>query len=309
MADTVNERFDYIIVGGGVAGLASAQYAARGGISALVLDLAGAGGQVMQIADLENYPGVFPAVDGTSFIMTMQKQAETFGAKIVQAQVLSIDKKGEDFIITTKKAVYQAPCICIATGAIHRNLEVKGEKELTGRGVSYCATCDGPFFRNKKIVVVGGGDSACSEAIYLSTLSKDVSIIHRRDTFRAQQAVIDKMLAAGVNPVYDSVVESINGEMKVESVTVKNVKTGEKTDIATDAVFIFTGMLPQTDLVDMLEKDAGGYIVTNENMETAVPGLFAAGDVRSKSFRQIVTATSDGAIAAHTVCERIRNAK
>ena len=309
MSEIQNEKFDYVIIGGGAAGLASAQYAARGGLSVLVLDVAGAGGQVLQIADLENYPGVFPAVDGTAFTMTMQKQAESFGAKIIQAQVLSIDKTGGSFVVKTKKASYEATCLCIATGAIHRNLEVPGEKQFTGRGVSYCATCDGPFFRDKKIVVVGGGDSACSEAIYLSTISKDVSIIHRRDSFRAQQAVIDKMLSAGVVPVYDTVVKSINGNAKVESVTIENVKTGEQSELACDAVFIFTGMLPQTDLVEMLPKDPSGYILTDENMETSVPGLFAAGDVRSKPFRQVVTAVSDGAIAAHVASERIRNAK
>ena len=302
------EKFDYIVIGAGCAGLASAQYAARGGLSVLVLDVAGAGGQVLQISELENYPGVFPAVDGATYMMTMQKQAEAFGAKVVQDNVLSIDKMGGNFVIKTKKASYEATCLCLATGATHRNLEVPGEKEFTGRGVSYCATCDGPFFRNKKIVVVGGGDSACSEAIYLSTLSSDVSIIHRRDKFRAQQAVIDKMLAAGVKPVYDSVVKEIKGEGRVQSVLVENVKTGEQTELTTDAVFIFTGMLPQTDLVDMLPKDPAGYILTDENMETQVPGLFAAGDVRSKPFRQVVTAVSDGAIAAHVASERIRNA-
>ncbi len=309
MENLESEKFDYVVIGAGCAGLASAQYAARGGLSVLVLDVAGAGGQVLQISELENYPGVFPAVDGATYMMTMQKQAEAFGAKVIQAQVLSIDKlPGGAFIVKTKKAAYEANCLCLATGAIHRNLEVPGEKEFSGRGVSYCATCDGPFFRNKKIVVVGGGDSACSEAIYLSTLSSDVSIIHRRDKFRAQQAVIEKMLAAGVKPVYDSVVKEIKGSAKVESVIVENVKTGEQTELTTDAVFIFTGMLPQTDLVDMLPKDPAGYILTDENMETSVPGLFAAGDVRSKPFRQVVTAVSDGAIAAHVASERIRNA-
>jgi thioredoxin reductase (NADPH) len=308
MENTNSEKYDYVIIGAGCAGLASAQYAARGGLSVLVLDLAGAGGQVLQISELENYPGVFPAVDGATYMMTMQKQAEAFGAKIVQENVLSIDKLGADFIVKTKKASYQASCLCLATGAIHRNLDVPGEKELTGRGVSYCATCDGPFFRDKKILVVGGGDSACSEAIYLSTISKDVSIIHRRDKFRAQQAVIDKMLAAGVKPVYDSVVKEIKGEGRVQSVILGNVKTGEQTEVEADAVFIFTGMLPQTDLVEMLPKDPSGYILTDENMETSVPGLFAAGDVRSKPFRQVVTSVSDGAIAAHVASERIRNA-
>lgn len=298
-----NELYDYIIIGAGPAGLASAQYAARAGIKTVVLDLAGAGGQVMQITDLENYPGVFPAVNGTDFMENMKKQAEAFGAKIELIQVTSIDKLGANYVVKSKNKTFEAPYLCIATGAVHRNLGVPGEKELTGRGVSYCAVCDGPFFRNRKIVVVGGGDSACSEAIYLSTLSKEVSIIHRRDSFRAQKAVVDKMLAAGVKPVYDTVVKSINGDGRVQSVTLENVKTGAQSELETDAVFIFTGMLPQTDLVEMLPKDENGYIKTNEKMETAMPGLFAAGDVRSKNFRQIVTAVSDGAIAAHTVSE------
>ena len=297
------EKFDYIVIGAGPAGLASAQYAARGGLKTLVLDMAGAGGQVLQINELENYPGVYPVVNGAEFMENMKVQAEAFGARIEMQNVSSIDKKGDVFSVATKKVVYEAPYLCIATGAIHRDLGVPGEENLKGRGVSYCAVCDGPFFRNKKIFVIGGGDSACSEAIYLSTLSKDVTIVHRRDSFRAQKAVVDKMLAAGVKPVYDSVVKSINGTNKVESLTLQNVKTGEETVVETDAVFIFTGMLPQTELVDMLPKDQGGYIITNDEMETNVPGLFAAGDVRSKSFRQVVTAVSDGAIAAHKACE------
>ena len=292
-------KFDYIIIGAGVAGLASAQYAARAGLNTIVLEGTSMGGQATQIADLENYPGVFPAVNGYDFIDTMQKQAESFGAQIKQVTVISIDKKGDDFVVTTKKETYTAPALLIATGAIHRNLEVPGEKELTGRGVSYCAVCDGPFFRNKRIVVVGGGDSACSEAVYLSTLSKDVSIIHRRDSFRAQKAVSDKMLAAGVKPIYNTVVKAVKGTNKVEALTLQNVKTGEESELPCDAVFVFTGMLPQTTLVEMLPKDEAGYIITNEDMETSIPGLFAAGDVRSKSFRQVVTAAADGATAAN----------
>lgn len=299
------ENFDYIIIGAGPAGLAGAQYAARGGLKTLVLEGIGSGGQVMQINDLENYPGIHPAINGADFIQTMEEQAKAFGAQIRTVQVTSIDKSGNDFVIKTKDIEYHSTCLCIATGAAHRNLEVPGEKELAGRGVSYCAVCDGPFFRNKKIVVVGGGDSACSEAVYLSTISPDVSIVHRRDSFRAQKAVVDNMLSKGVKPVYDTVVKSINGQMKVESVTLANVKTGEETEYACDAVFVFTGMIPQTDLVDMLPKDEGGYIKTNEEMETIIPGLFATGDVRSKSFRQIVTAVSDGAIAANRAKEII----
>lgn len=292
--------YDYIIIGGGVAGLASAQYAARGGLKTVVIQGSSFGGQVMQIADLENYPGVYPNVSGADFIEKMQEQTMAFGAKMEYGPVTSIDKVENTFTVKTKSKAFKAPAVLIATGAVHRNLGVPGEKELTGRGVSYCATCDGPFFKNKRIVVVGGGDSACSEAIYLSSLSDDVKIIHRRDSFRAQQAVIDKMLKSGVQPVYDSVVKSVNGSNKVESVTVENVKTGKTEELACDAVFVFVGMLPQNELVDMLKKDEQGYIITGEDMETSVPGLFAAGDVRAKSFRQIVTAVADGAIAANS---------
>jgi thioredoxin reductase (NADPH) len=299
--ETVN--FDYVIIGAGPAGLASAQYAARSGLNTVVLDPAGAGGQALQIAELENYPGVYPVVNGADFMDNMRNQAEAFGAKIELVTVTSIDKTGSDFIVTTKRKIFKAPCLCLATGAFHKNLGVPGEAEFTGRGVSYCATCDGPFFRNKKIVVVGGGDSACSEAVYLSTLSKDVTIIHRRNEFRAQKAVVDKMLVAGVKPVYDTVLKEIKGGMKVESLVIENVKTGEQSELACDAVFIFAGMVPQTELVDMLPKDGNGYIVTDETMATSMPGLFAAGDVRSKSFRQVVTATADGAIAAHSAYE------
>ena len=300
-----NEIFDYIIIGAGPAGLSSAQYAARGGLKTLVLEGMGEGGQVTMITDLENYPGVYPAVNGFDFIEVMKNQALAFGAQIKNVQVSSIDKKGSDFVIKTRDTVFTSKAICIATGAVHKNLGVPGEKEFTGRGVSYCATCDGPFFKNKKIFVIGGGDSACSEAVYLSTISKDVTIIHRRDSFRAQKAVVDKMLAAGVKPVYDTVVKSINGTNKVESLTVENVKTGEQTQLPCDVVFIFAGMAPQTELVEMLKKDEGGYIITDQNMQTSIPGLFAAGDVRAKPFRQIVTATSDGAIAANAAKEMI----
>ncbi len=299
-------EFDLVIIGSGPAGLACAQYGARSGLKTVVVEAVAPGGQVIQIADLENYPGVFPVVNGSDFMNGMVEQAKVFGAELVSQEVLSIDKKGDFFVLKTSKEEFHSKTICLATGAIHRNLEVPGEKELTGRGVSYCAVCDGPFFRNKKIVVVGGGDSACSEAIYLNSLSSDVTIIHRRDTFRAQKAVVDKMLAGGVKPVYDSVVKSINGSGRVESISIENVKTGETSELKCDAVFIFAGMIPKVELVDMLPKDEAGYIKTDENMATIIPGFFAAGDVRSKSFRQVVTAVSDGAIAAHSAYKFIK---
>ena len=245
-------HYDYIIIGAGAAGLSSAGYAARGGLKTVVLEGMAAGGQLMQITELENYPGVFPAVNGFQIIEAMRKQAEAFGAEIKTAQVSSIDKVGDDFVVAAGDVTYTAPCLCIATGADHRELGVPGEKELAGRGVSYCAVCDGPFFRNKRIIVVGGGDSACTEAIYLASLSDKVSIVHRRDSFRAQKGVIDKMLAAGVKPIYDSVVKSVNGDQRVTSVTLENVKTGEVSEVETDAVFVFVGMIPRTDLFEMV---------------------------------------------------------
>src|SRR5574344_614887 len=295
------ENFDYIIVGAGPAGLSSAVYASRSGLETLVLDSVLLGGQAMQITDLENYPGVFPSINGLDFMENMKKQAIQFGAKVKIGNFLSIDKNNGKFIIKTKNEVYSSICLLIATGAIHRNLDIPGEKQFVGRGVSYCAICDGPFFRNKKIVVVGGGDSACSEATYLSTISKDIKIIHRRNEFRAQKAVVDKMLASGVVPIYNSIVKSVNGTNKVESILVENVTNHTVSSIETDAVFVFTGMIPQVSLIENLQKDEYGYILANEKMETSVEGLFVAGDVRSKSFRQIITAASDGAVTADSV--------
>lgn len=291
--------FDYVIIGAGPAGLASAQYAARGGLSTIVIDASVSGGQVGQISELENYPGVFPSLVGSDFMQMMKEQAEAFGAEIVESFVSSIDKKNELFVVTTRKVIYYAKALCIATGAVHTELGIPGEEKFQGRGVSYCAVCDGPFFAGQKIFVVGGGDSACSEATFLSNISDDVTIIHRRDSFRAQKAVVKKMLAAGVKPVYDTVVREVLGEDRVQWLMLENLATGKVSEVPADALFVFTGMVPKTSLVDMLPKDDDGYIVTDENMMTAMPGLFVAGDVRSKPFRQIVTAVSDGAIAAH----------
>lgn len=295
------EFFDYIIIGAGPAGLSSAQYGARGGLKTLVLDASGSGGQVSNIPEIENYPGVFPSVNGFDLMETMKSQAENFGAKIISKGVLEIKKIEDRFLVCTKKKNFETKNICLATGAVHRNLNVPGEKELSGKGVSYCATCDGPFFTDKKIVVVGGGDSACSEATYLSKITSNIKIIHRRNFFRAQKAVVDKMLESGVEPVFDTVIKSINGKEKVESITLENIRTGKLYDMETDAVFIFAGMIPQNELLSEIKKDENGYIITNEKMETSVKGIYAAGDVRSKDFRQIVTAVSDGAIAAYSV--------
>jgi len=299
---------DYIIVGAGSAGLASAQYAARAGLRTVVFDPLGPGGQVLQIFDLENYPGVFPAVTGSDFIDTMKKQAESFGARIVQAKIDSIDKIKNTFYVHTEIGEYSSFALLIATGAEHRMLGVPGEKELTGRGVSYCATCDGPFFRNKAVVVVGGGDSACTEALYLASLSPYVTLVHRKAEFRAQYAVVEKVKNdKNIKVKYNTVVKEIRGNGRVQSVLLEDTETGDETELSADAVFIFVGMKARTELFDTLPKDGAGYIVTDEKMETVMPGLYCAGDVRAKPFRQIVTAVSDGAIAAHEAAEYVKS--
>ena len=299
---------DYIIVGAGSAGLASAQYAARAGLRTVVFDPLGPGGQVLQIFDLENYPGVFPAVTGSDFIDTMKKQAESFGARIVQAKIDSIDKIKNTFYVHTEIGEYSSFALLIATGAEHRMLGVPGEKELTGRGVSYCATCDGPFFRNKAVVVVGGGDSACTEALYLASLSPHITLVHRKAEFRAQYAVVEKVKNdKNINVKYNTVVKEIRGNGRVQSVLLEDTETGDETELSADAVFIFVGMKARTELFDTLPKDGAGYVVTNEKMETIVPGLYCAGDGRAKPFRQIVTAVSDGAIAAHEAAEYVKS--
>lgn len=303
------QKFDYIIIGAGIAGLSSGQYGARAGLKTLIIDLSSGGGQALQIADLENYPGVYPSVPGSGFIMNMLNQTTSFGAEIVQTQVLSIDKIHNKFIVETKNGSFESYALLIATGAKHNELGIPGEKELCGQGVSYCATCDGPFFKNKKIIVAGGGDAACDEAVYLSTLSKDVMLVHRKGKLRAQKAVADKVVQSGISIRYNTKIAEIRGQNQVQSVVLEDTQTGEKTEMPADAVFIFIGITPRTELVSTLPVDKGGYLVTNENMETVVPGLYAAGDVRSKSFRQLITAASDGAIAAHEASKYIYEIK
>lgn len=301
---------DFIIVGGGVAGLSAAIYASRAMLKTVVLDgtggEGGAGGQAAQIAALENYPGIFGAINGVQFMQTMAAQAEHFGAQILHERAISLDKVGNYFILhDSKETEYRASCALIATGAAHRTLGVKGEKELSGRGVSYCATCDGPFFKGKRIAVVGGGDSALSEALYLSSLSSDVTIVHRRDTFRANALLQSRVQKSAIKTRMKQTVKEITGTSKVTACVLSGEDGGEET-IECDAVFICAGSVPRTSLVDFLSKDSGGYIKTDGNMQTACPGLFAAGDVRSGVLRQVVTAASDGAIAATKAAEWIR---
>ena len=309
-----NHDADLIIIGGGAAGLTAAQYGARSNLSVLVIEQLAPGGQVLLIDVLENYPGIAPGKTGFDFSEDLRLQAETFGAKFISEIAQAVSKEGDTFIVTLGNGeTRSSPALIIATGAKHRTLDIPGEKEYTGRGVSYCATCDGPFFRNKKIFAVGGGDAACDEAMFLSRLAKEVILIHRRDRFRAQKALAERTLNnPNIKVRFNTVMKEIKGEGgKVASVVLaKAGPNGEAagdsvSEESADGVFVFTGMVPQTALVSgaqgglKADFDETGCIITDQRMATSVPGLFAAGDVRSSPFRQVVTAAGDGAIAAH----------
>ena len=304
MAETKN--YDIIIVGGGPAGLACGQYSARAGRKTVILEEMAPGGQTMIIDEIENYPGL-EKISGYELAMKFEQQATGFGCEIAYAAVNFIKRLDDgSFELTTSDGTFASPVVVIATGAKHRNLEVPGEKEMIGHGVSYCATCDGPFFRKKKILVCGGGDSACQESMYLRKLSDDVTVTHRRDRFRAQASIVKAMTDAGIKTKMNTTVQSINSENnKVRSVTFLDKTTGETYTEEFDGVFIFVGNIPQTQLVPDCEKDEAGFIKTDSRMMTSIPGIYAIGDVRATPFRQIVTAAADGAVAAHYASEYI----
>lgn len=298
---------DVIIVGAGAAGLTAGQYAARANLNTLIIEQISPGGQALIIGKLENYPGNITHRTGMEFSDDMRQQAENFGAKIISDSVESIKKEDHTFFVTLgDDSILKSPTVIIATGAKHRLLGVPGEKELYGRGVSYCAVCDGPFFKNKKILVVGGGDSACDEGMFLSNLTEEVLLIHRKDRFRAQKGLAERVLKhQHIDVRFNSRLAEIKGDKKVTSVIIENIDDSTTYEEAVDAVFIFVGSIPQTQLVPNIEKDEGGYIITDESKQTSVPGLYAAGDVRSSLFRQVVTAAADGAIAAHSAAQYI----
>ncbi len=299
--------YEVIIVGAGPAGLACGQYSARAGRKTAMLEELSAGGQTMIIDEIENYPGL-GKITGYELAEKFESQANAFGCETIYASVSEIIPQDDgSFVLKTSDGDYTAKAVVLATGAKHKTLGVPGEAELTGHGVSYCATCDGPFFRNKKILVCGGGDSACQEAMYLAKLSSDITVCHRRDKFRAQSSIVEAMKKTnGIKTLMNTVVVSINGENnKVKSVTFLDRSTGNQFTEAFDGVFVFVGNNPQTQLVPFCEKDEAGFVKTNREMMTNIVGLFAVGDVRDTPFRQIVTAAADGAIAAHYANEYI----
>ncbi|PNR95361.1 thioredoxin-disulfide reductase [Petrotoga sp. 9PWA.NaAc.5.4] len=305
----LKEEYEVVIVGGGPAGIAASIYALQGGASALVVEKAVEGGQ-MNITDIiENYPG-FKSIRGEELSTLMKEHASHFGVEFYPAQVNSIEFK--DNLKLTKLdngELVKSKVVIIASGSKPKKLEVKGEKEFSSKGVSYCASCDGHFFKDKKIAVVGGGNTAVEEAVYLSNIAKEVYIIHRRDELRADKLYQERAFnKPNIKFKWNSVVEEIKGKEKVESLKIKDLKTGEIYEEKFDGIFIFIGLLPETSFLDItkFETDEYGFIVTDENMETKIEGVYAIGDVRHKNVRQIVTAVSDGAIAAsHAVRERI----
>ena len=299
-------NYDILIVGGGPAGLSCGQYSARAGRKTAILEEMAAGGQTMIIDEIENYPGL-GRISGYELGAAFEKQATGFGCEFIYCTVNSITRLEDgSFELDTTDGAFTSQVVVIATGAKHRNHDVPGEKEMIGHGVSYCATCDGPFFRGKKILVCGGGDSACQEALYLKKLSDDVTIVHRRDRFRAQASIVKAMEGEGIKTKMETIVQSIDSENgKVKSVTFHDKRSGETYTEPFDGVFIFVGNIPQTQLVPDCEKDEAGFIKTDRTMMTNIPGIFAVGDVRDTPFRQIVTAAADGAIAAHYASEYI----
>jgi thioredoxin reductase (NADPH) len=262
----------------------------------------------MYIDMIENYPGFNEPISGSEIGMRFHSQAEQFGAKLVYATVKELEKEGDLFLATTTDGeVYQAKAVIYATGAQHRHLGVPGEEEYNGKGVSYCGTCDGPFFRGKRILVVGGGDTALTDAIYLSKLTETVTVVHRKDRFRAQDNLVKQAERnKNIERVMMHTVLEIKGDgNKVTSVILNDLEKGVQYEREFDAVFVFVGMIPQTELLEPSVLTADRYVKTNERMETPTDGLYAAGDVRDTVFRQLITAASDGAIAAHCASEYI----
>ncbi len=304
----MSEVKELAIIGGGPGGLTAGLYAMRSGISAELFEKGVCGGQMMGTLRVDNYPGFPEGVTGPELSDSMLRQAEGFGLPIRYDEISKIELEDGIFWLSTEGGRQAFKRVIISTGASARKLDVSGEEELAGMGVSYCATCDGAFFKEKDIVVVGGGDSAVEEGVFLTNFARKVTIIHRRNQLRAEKYIQEQAFEnPKVDFIWDSVVSSINGKNKVDSVTVKNVKNGEERELKTDGVFIYVGLFPNVDLLgDMAEKDHQGFIITDSSMQTSQPGLFAIGDVRSKLLRQIVTATSDGATAVMKIASLIQ---
>ena len=291
--------YDVVIIGAGPAGMTAAVYASRAELKTVMLERGVPGGQMANTEEVENFPG-FVMTTGPELSSKMFEHAQTFGAEYKYGDIKSVEVDGDIKILKTSSEEIHTKSVIIATGAEYKTIGVPGEDLLRGRGVSYCAVCDGAFFKERELVVIGGGDSAVEEGVFLTKYASKVTIVHRRDELRAQKILQDRAFKNDkIEFIWDTELQTINGDSRVESVTLKNKNTGETYDYKADGVFIYIGMLPLTSpFEDLGILNENGYIVTNEEMETDILGIFAAGDVREKSLRQIVTATGDGSLAA-----------
>jgi len=295
----MSELYDVVIIGSGPAGLTAAIYAKRAMLKTVTIETnMVSGGQILNTYEVDNYPGL-PNINGFDLGMKMKEHADQLGAVFMEDTVQDLKFADDRKLVVGKNKVYETKSIIIASGAQHRKLGIPGEEQFSGRGVSYCATCDGAFFKEKDVAVVGGGDVAIEDAIFLARLSRKVYVIHRRDELRGAKSLQEKLLSLeNVELVWDSVVEEIQGQNGVTGITVKNVKTNEQSSMELQGVFIAVGISPNTEVFkDRVKLTGGGYVVAGEDCQTSEPGVFAAGDVRYKILRQIVTAVSDGAVA------------
>jgi thioredoxin reductase (NADPH) len=296
----VDRTYQLIIIGGGPAGLSAGLYASRSKLDTLLIEKAGLGGQILNAEMVENYPGFPQGISGAELGALIAQQATKYGLPTAFAEVQGIEIRGAEKIVSTSEGQYRAKALIIAAGSEYSKLGVPGEEEFTGRGVSYCAMCDGAFFRDQVVAVVGGGNVALNDALFLTRFATKVIVIHRRDQLRATKILQDRAFA---NPriefLWDTVVESIIGDKLVREIRLRNVKTGKGSSLEVSGIFVAVGLRPNTGyLKGLLALDEGGFIPVNNQMETEVPGVFAAGDIRSRSIRQVVSAAGDGATAA-----------
>ena len=297
---TTNEQYDVIIIGGGAAGLAASIYSVRAMLKTLVIERQALGGQILLTGEIENYPGFPEPIDGPELAMLYEKQAQRFGVQFEYDTVIQLDVSGPIKHVICQGNVFKTKTIIITSGGEHNKLDVPGEDYFSGKGVSYCATCDGNFFRDMDVTVIGGGDAAMDEGLYLTRMTKSVTVIHRRDSLRASKILQQR---AFENPkikfIWDTVVEEIKGNGIVDSMTLRNLKTNEVSEYATEGVFIFIGFHPINEFMQgVIDLDSAGHVITNIQMETNVPGVFAAGDVRQFSDKQLANAVGDGVAAA-----------
>ncbi|MGA2091050.1 MAG: thioredoxin-disulfide reductase [Endomicrobiales bacterium] len=300
MASSDMVQHDIIIIGAGPAGMTAGLYAARAKLNTLLLESVGCGGQSVITDWIDNYPGFPEGTSGYDLATSMERQARRFGLAIAREEVSLVTQASGGFDVVTAAGVYHTKTVVIATGATHKKMDVPGEQELTGKGVSYCATCDGPFFRGKDVALIGGGDSAIQEALFLTRFAKTVTVIHRRDALRAAKVLQEKALShPAIRFIWNSRVTSVIGKDQVTAVALKDTITGAQTQLPVSGVFVFIGLVPNSAFLNgLIACDTQGYIITDDTMATNIAGVYACGDIRMKLLRQVVTAAGDGATAA-----------